>query len=98
MADASFLIAQDHNNSLNNNVAVAVVEEAGADEANNKDPALKSNVASDEDPALKSCAAIVEEAVVDEADKDYPPFIRSYIQSWKQTVGAMSKSKRQCMA
>ena len=28
LADASFLIAQDHNNSLNNNVAVAVVEEA----------------------------------------------------------------------
>ena len=75
MADTSFLIAQDHDNSLNNNVAVAVVEEAGADEANNKDPALKSNVASSKDSALKSCAAIVEEAVVDEADKDNPPFV-----------------------
>ena len=75
MANTSFLIAQDHDNSLNNNVAVAVVEEAGADEANNKDPALKSNVASDEDPALKSCAAIVEEAVVDEADEDDSLFV-----------------------
>jgi hypothetical protein len=75
LAYASFLIAQDHNNSLDKNVVVAVVEEAGADEADDKDPALKSNVASDEDPDLKSCVAIVEEAVVDKADEDDPPFV-----------------------
>ena len=68
LAYGSILIARDHDNSSNNNVAVVVVEEAGADEADDKDPALKSYVA-------QSSYAIVEEAVVDKANEDDPLFV-----------------------
>ena len=58
---ASFLVEQDYNDFLDNIDVVAVVEEAGADKANDKDLALKKNAVvvvvnstNDKDPPLKN--------------------------------------------